>query len=338
MTCNEIENLLPAYMEELLSPEGRKNIEEHLASCSRCSQALADLKKAEELMHGLEEVEPPPFFEQRIMAGVREEAGKKKGIRQKLFYPLYIKVPVQVMATVFVAVFAFYIYQKGEPEMKQAVPFPVPITENAKSQNISEPSGAASVPPTITPAKRAPAGDGANKKSEQPEIPRLKGDAEEKSMTYSPPPIRREQSSEIKAPAPIKETREKDMLPVKSKALNVVQDKSETQFGGASETLRMQQTLKGKATAKQSTIDLTMYVGHAPNAIREIEERLSRFNAKIIERQHREGEEILKIQIAGQNAATFLDQLKTIGKIGEGKSNLAVPDGNMTVIIKIEEH
>ncbi len=70
-------------------------------------------------MQGLEEVEPPPFFEQRIMSRVREEAGQKQGILRKLFYPLHIKIPIQALATLLVAVLAFYVYQKGEPEMKQ---------------------------------------------------------------------------------------------------------------------------------------------------------------------------------------------------------------------------
>ena len=64
-------------------------------------------------MHGLEEVEPPPFFEQRIMSRVREEAGRKQGILRRLFYPLHIKVPIQALATILVAVLAFYVYQTG---------------------------------------------------------------------------------------------------------------------------------------------------------------------------------------------------------------------------------
>ncbi|MCX5818881.1 MAG: DUF2275 domain-containing protein, partial [Deltaproteobacteria bacterium] len=113
MTCNEIENRLPAYLEDLLSPEEKKSIAGHLASCPRCSRAFAGLKKAEQLVQGLGEVEPPPFFEQRIMSRVREEAGQKQGILRRLFYPLHIKVPIQALATLLVAVLAIYVYQTG---------------------------------------------------------------------------------------------------------------------------------------------------------------------------------------------------------------------------------
>ena len=99
MMCSEIENRLPAYLEDLLSPEERKSIAGHLASCPHCSRAFADLKKAEELVHGLGELEPPPFFEERIMSRVREEAGQKQGILRKFFFPLHIKIPIQTLAT-----------------------------------------------------------------------------------------------------------------------------------------------------------------------------------------------------------------------------------------------
>jgi hypothetical protein len=37
----------------------------------------------------------------------------------KLVYPLYIKIPIQALATLLVAMFAFYVYHGGDPEMKR---------------------------------------------------------------------------------------------------------------------------------------------------------------------------------------------------------------------------
>jgi hypothetical protein len=62
MTCNEIEKKLPAYGEDLLAPEEKIIITGHLALCPRCTQAFVALKKAEEIVKSLGEVEPPPFF------------------------------------------------------------------------------------------------------------------------------------------------------------------------------------------------------------------------------------------------------------------------------------
>ncbi|NTW17795.1 MAG: DUF2275 domain-containing protein, partial [Syntrophaceae bacterium] len=98
-TCKGVNNLLPAYLEEALSPEEKKRVEEHLASCSHCRQDVVDLKKALGLLQNIEEVEPPPFFEQRIMAAIREEKKQKQSVWRKLFFPLHIKIPIQALST-----------------------------------------------------------------------------------------------------------------------------------------------------------------------------------------------------------------------------------------------
>jgi len=158
MTCKEIDNLLPAYEEDLLPPEEKKGVEAHLAACERCRRSLADLRRAQELLRGLGEVEPPPFFEERIMSRVRQEVGEKRGFLRKLFYPLHIKIPIQALATVVVAVLAVHLYQQGEPEMKRVSPLPVPLTESAREPAAAEPPRVAPAPKAAAPA-RPPAGD-----------------------------------------------------------------------------------------------------------------------------------------------------------------------------------
>jgi hypothetical protein len=157
MTCKEIDNLLPAYEEDLLPPEEKKGVETHLAACERCHRSLADLRRSQALVRGLGEVEPPPFFEERIMSRVRQEAGEKRGFLRKLFYPLHIKIPIQALATVVVAVLALHLYQQGDPEMKRVSPLPVPLTESAREPAAVEPPGAAPAPKAAAPA-RPPAG------------------------------------------------------------------------------------------------------------------------------------------------------------------------------------
>lgn len=337
MTCNEIENQFPAYMEDLLSPEERKSIEGHLASCSRCSRALAELKKMDELLQGLGEVEPPPFFEQRIMSRIREEAGQKKGIFQRLFYPLYIKIPVQVLATFLIVVLAFHVYQKGEPEMKQVVPFPTPLTENGKGRGTAEFPKDIAVPFVVTPAKRAPAGNLPDKSQQWPVAPPFKSDGKESSIADSHAPIREARSAAMKTTAPAMEARGRDIPSVKAEGMGTAQERAEKPGAdNVSETLLTQQKTKDKMAVKRSAIDMTIQVRDAYAAIREIEERLGQFNARIIERQHLEGNDILKVEIAAQNVASFFDRLKEIGRANVEKSPLIVPDGNVTVSIKIK--
>jgi hypothetical protein len=220
--------------------------------------------------------------------------------------------------------------------MKQGIPLHVPVSQS-KDSGASERLDAVSVPSKAERTETTPAADITDKQHQQSPAPRLKSDVEEKSMTSSPPPQREERSSEIHAPAPRMATRATAMPSAESKALNAAQDKAEIQTGGTTQLLKIQESSKEKSTVRRASIGLTLHVGHVPDAVREIEKLLSRFNARIIDRQRHQGDEILKVDIAGRNVAEFLDQIKSIGTIDEGKNVSAIPDGDVMVMITIKE-
>jgi len=122
MTCREIEQNLPAYLEDLLSEEEKSGIREHLAACRKCRKALEDLKGMERLLANLEEVTPPPWMKSKIMAQVREETKAKKGFfhtLSALFTPRRLKIPLQTLALLLITVLAVYLYRGEEPELRK---------------------------------------------------------------------------------------------------------------------------------------------------------------------------------------------------------------------------
>ena len=132
MTCREIENNLPAYLEDLLPPEEKDRIREHLVSCRQCSKALADLQQMDALLSDLEEVTPPPWLKQRIMARVREETQPEKGFFWKFFSSLSLKIPLSTAALLLISVLAFYVYRGQEPELQKEglqIALPPPVME-----------------------------------------------------------------------------------------------------------------------------------------------------------------------------------------------------------------
>jgi hypothetical protein len=140
MECGTIRQRLSAYLEGIISFEEKKFIEEHLLSCQPCSVALRDLKRAGELVRDLKEVEPPPWMAQKVLARIRREQEGKKGIFEKLFFPLRIKIPIQATATVLIAVLAIYVFKAGEPELKK-VQTPMVTDEVAsKGEDLKQPS------------------------------------------------------------------------------------------------------------------------------------------------------------------------------------------------------
>lgn len=120
MECHDIREKLSAYIEGLISSEEKLRIDEHLKACQHCSESLADLKKTLEYVRNLEEVEPPPWLSGKVMATVRSEAEQKRGILQRLFYPLHVKLPIEALAAIFIVITTVYVFKTMQPEMKLA--------------------------------------------------------------------------------------------------------------------------------------------------------------------------------------------------------------------------
>ncbi len=118
ITCPLTKEQLSVYLDGIMTPEERRLVEEHLSTCGQCGLAFSELKDAREVLHNLEEVEPPPWFTQKIMNRVREEAEPKKGLLQRIFYPLKIKIPIEALATCLVVVLALFIYKNTGLDMK----------------------------------------------------------------------------------------------------------------------------------------------------------------------------------------------------------------------------
>jgi anti-sigma factor RsiW len=119
--CHDLQKLLPLYEEGILSDAEKRAVEEHLAQCGDCRREMAFLQKADRLVKNLSPVDEPPWFQQRIMARVREEAGQKS-FWQKWFHPLSFRIPVQIAATIVIAVLAVYIYRSGDEQVQRILP------------------------------------------------------------------------------------------------------------------------------------------------------------------------------------------------------------------------
>jgi anti-sigma factor RsiW len=120
MECDNIREKLSSYIDGIIPPEERMLIDEHLKTCERCNESLADLKKTLEYVQNLEDIEPPAWTTQKVMERIKAEAKPKKGILQKLFYPLHIKLPLEAAAAILIAVSVLYIFKTIQPEVKLA--------------------------------------------------------------------------------------------------------------------------------------------------------------------------------------------------------------------------
>jgi hypothetical protein len=348
---------MPAYLEGLLSPEEKALVEEHLASCPQCSNALEALKKTGKLVRELEEIEPPPWFTQRIMSRVREEVKQETGIIRKLFYPLYIKIPVQALATVLIAVLAFQIYRVGEPEMKVVVAPPAAIFEAGQDQAPTT----SQKPPEAVPAPSA------KEKTVLAKVP--KKDME--MMAVSAPDsgdekIRKEKNllregGELLTDQSIVAEKKKESIqdkteeamkpalssvrqePPKATPAPALEYKREEigHYAGATKESRKYKALPaapqaiGTTVRKPAYIGVTVYVEDAGAAIKEVEKLLGKFGARKIERQSLEGKEVITAELKVQNVKEFIEKLKTMGEMGEKGIPSDIRERDISITIEI---
>ena len=320
MICKDIEGKLAAYQEEALSPEEKSLVEAHLGTCAKCSSLLADLKKTVDLLKDLPEVEPPPWFTQKIMAQVREESEQKGGLLRKLFYPFHIKIPIEAFATLLVVVIGVHIFRATAPEIRTVVQAPqAEIQQTAPPEaSLREPMRTAKdaletkgrADFLATPAREKaftslpPAGKIAPTEHEQgpaAPAPSATGMAIEKKQEgiREAPRLQQESAS---TPAPL--AKEKEAF---SAAGAAQKDKGESKKLGAA------QPSKSALAVKRAITTLSVQVTDVQAAIQEIERILTRLGAQSVSRESRDGNVYIAAQLQTERTVELLQQLSTVG-------------------------
>jgi anti-sigma factor RsiW len=349
MECKNIQDLLSAYLEGIITPEENRLVEKHLASCKQCGEALEDLTRTGELVHNLKEVEPPPWFTQKIMAQVREEAEKKSGILERLFYPLRIKVPIQALATALIVVMAFYVYRSVEPEMKLAqAPAETArtITKDAvREQNgkagassvavesetaLKEQRGQDKAASTVTPQETsAPSGSMAD--STRAKKGEAVADRHEQEMRVgAAPPSQKEvpqlQKGATASPAPSAAPKEADT--VASAGAQVKDTRERKAVAPAGE-------MKAFAAKKTEPLGVMVRVSDVAAAAPQVQNILVQLGARNIARESREGAEVITAELAIQKAGELFRKLSTLGRVEEKDSRPAITDGDVPIRIEV---
>lgn len=346
-TCKKIENSLPLYLDNLLSSAEKRAIEEHLKSCPQCSKVLADIKKTDAITRGLSEVEPPPWFKQKIMARVREEA-EKKSFTKKWFYPLRIKIPIQVFATIFITVLAVYIYRAGNEQFKEVLlpQAPTPVMKAEKDQlsertsKLSEADKAVvqkkgstkkgirdekTVMYDLSPGSGAPKTEELKKAMPQENIPAAAGNIS--------PPLQRERAADRKQ-ASYSALMARQAEPAKSIPPPSVEleRKKEGYILGAS-------VKKSRASEAQSVVpktNISVSVGDLNTSVGEVEKLLVKYEAKKVVKQMSEGKAILTADLQVKNLKDLIAQLKTIGRVEEKSMSAENSEWDIAVVIEIK--
>lgn len=361
--CSYIEEKLSAYMDGELAAEDAGRVERHLAECGHCSALLADLKRTKELVGGLEEVEPPPWLTRKIMAGVRSEARDRKGLFQRLFRPIHIKIPLEALAACLVAVLAVYVYRATGPETA-VLHAPVERPEAASREFATAPPQKAGSPP-------AEATDGRRKGQadvrKMPEVRTEKESGQVPRNEETAPPVKAEKSSralpaeeaspvrsgapaagasgakmerteslksresipgpEQKAVAPRPQPPGQDALPAPSAS----PAKQPERLKKAGPDRRAEDS--GPAMQRQRLV-VKVEAGSIHAAAEKTENRLKRLGARKITRESGQNLEIIEAELPAQEVRGLLDALSAVGTVEGVQPGL--PEGMRSVRIEIK--
>jgi len=349
MTCKEMETRLAGLIDGALDEGERERVEAHLTSCEGCRRALAELEASDALVKRLEVVEPPPWLKTRVMARVREEAQGRQSVLRKLFFPLHIKVPIQALATVLIAVVAWNVYRTGETDFRQAAPPPVVVQEASKAEAPRE---------TATAAEEARKEDGTPSREKKAFAPPATGEGlAEKKAEPARVAAKADAVGAARLPeeAPGKVALSKDEEKPESAGAVARQD---TARGlAASEPQRKQKALKaplgaasGEAAKGEGApaaapmlsatlsarpdLDISVRVKDPIGAADRAEEALRKIGARSIERSTREGRVTLTARIRPEDLEALREKLASLGTLGE--SAAAAPRPGVPFVVRLE--
>ena len=334
--CKDIENSLSLYAEGLLSEEEKTTVEKHLKSCAACAKALAQLQRSDMLVQELKDVEPPPWFREKIMAKVREEAEKKSFVRN-WFYPLRIKIPVQVAATIIIAVLAVYIYRSGDEQMKAVLPVvQQPTIEMQKGRTPAGIHKAKEAVPAHIAEKEAAAkkdrlseeisSSGRVPKMEMPEN-KLAGASDKSLAMKGDMAAEKEENKYTERQA--KQERFRESSPEDSSLSGAA--KKSMMFKAAAPAAPRSLAASVAAPLQPG---ISVYVADANSAVVETEKILIKYKARKVTKQLMDGKAILQVELPVKNLKDLLSQLRTIGQVEE--KNMPADGSNQDIAVVIE--
>jgi hypothetical protein len=327
MNCENMKELLNAYIDNLLSGSEREAVEEHIASCPSCREELDELMHAVKLVRSLDRIVPPPWFSEQVMINIRKEEEKKKGIISRLFRPFYIKLPIEVFATVVIAVLAIYIYRSVEPEWRPLTYSPQAVQESPAPPVQAVPDNAAKTGPheadKLTQTTESPASEKAS--GREIALPKVK--QEEKALTAPVPEAKVSAVPEKKHAAPSVTMKEKNEMQydLESPGLKSMEKSKDQSAGVLGESLAEEEKKDGsaapapqmqmKAAPSPVMIDVSVTVADKEKAIRDISGMLEAMKARVIGKYSSGMDTAILAEANGTDAKKLIEKLGASGDV-----------------------
>ncbi len=333
MDHDSIRNKLSEYLDGAVTPAEKLLIEKHLAECGDCRKSLLELEKTVQHLRDLGELEPPPWLAVRIMARVREEAGREKGLLRRLLQvPLRWRVSVEAAALVFLCVTGYLVYRNVSSELPQITPLSG-VSRKEPAPSAPLPAESRKVPEERTPLPEKPSPGKEEKQSVAlPPAPRS-------LPTEEPFPAVRREEPEMQKPSP-------EEAPVESedkgghefrmqernaaKSLSPPTDSLLSEQEGSAPAGMLRE--KARSSTGVEVLKIEISVAKSDSAVKEIERSTVRYGGVILRRDLRSASgKVLVVRLKRKAVQGYLELLAHFGDVRGAVS--AAPEGDNTVEI-----
>ncbi len=146
MNCHETRERLSGWLDEALAAPERAEVGAHLDGCPDCRRELGRLRAMLSLLSRVERPHAPVGFIDRVTAAAYPVPWYRS-LGRRLFLPLGIKLPVQAVAMLLIAILGVYLLQ-GTPEMRDAARVE-PETPASRSEPLGTTDAVATPPPAL---------------------------------------------------------------------------------------------------------------------------------------------------------------------------------------------
>ena len=133
MECVRAKELLSEYVDGILDETTKERLGVHLSGCKNCRHDLDALKKMMTELNRLEPVKPPLDFLDRIHERLEPSTGFF-AILKKLFFPLRIKLPLELAAAAAVALIIVGVIRIQNNQTVTRQPPPISISRSVTEQ------------------------------------------------------------------------------------------------------------------------------------------------------------------------------------------------------------
>jgi hypothetical protein len=121
MECSRVNQLFSEYIDGAIDEKTRRTLEEHLTACKSCAGDLRALQSSIAAFGSLDQVKAPVDFIEKLHARIElsEQVSWLGWLKTKLFFPLHIKLPLEVVGLAMAALLVVVIHQGAKQEARR---------------------------------------------------------------------------------------------------------------------------------------------------------------------------------------------------------------------------